>query len=75
MANVTQTNTKMAEITDNDYVNVRFYCKVCDKEISNKNNWKRHYATHSTDFSFHCSVCGKGFREHYVLKRHEKVHK
>lgn len=64
----------MAEITDNEFVNCKFHCKICGKEIPNKKNWRRHYLTHSGDHKFTCATCGKGFRELYVLKRHEKVH-
>lgn len=60
----------MADITDNEFVNAVFHCKLCGKEIPNKKNWRRHYMTHSTDFQHFCSHCGKGFREQYMMKRH-----
>ena len=57
---------------DNPYVLVRFHCRVCDKELPNKNYWKTHHGLHSN--SYKCGTCGRAFGTASNLKRHEKSH-
>jgi len=57
---------------DNPYVTVRFHCRICEKELPNKNYWKTHYGLHKN--SFKCETCGRSFGTSSNLKRHEKGH-
>ncbi len=52
-------------------------CRLCNKTLKTRRNWKRHMDTHrhsGTTKNFKCFTCGKTFMEKAYLEVHEKLH-
>ena len=49
-----------------------FMCTICQKQIVNKKDMRRHVETHMTGLKYDCQQCGKSFRYSTSLIRHKK---
>ena len=48
-----------------------FKCEKCDKDFSQKANWKKHLKTHDqTASQFSCDICQRKFAQKVCLKQH-----
>jgi len=63
------------KIEENEPRNMKFTCKICDKNYSSKKVLRRHIKNiHENPGSFECDVCKVRFNEKGNLKAHQKIH-
>lgn len=52
----------------------QYYCKHCDKKLTQKFKMMNHIRSHLDNRPFECSECNKCFRGQYMLSNHKKMH-
>ncbi|XP_072319694.1 uncharacterized protein [Eucyclogobius newberryi] len=51
-----------------------FTCETCNKDYTDRSNYKKHLRIHSDQKPFRCSVCERGFTQKRHMNEHMRIH-